>query len=105
MHLAITMQKLLVKETIIFLILYIYVYVYVYIYIYVCIHVYYIYIILYTYIHVYFIPPNEKTTKPKDSLRQRLKRGNIEISTERENIWIQVLQTLHPKGLNQELKT
>ena len=37
------------------------------------------------------------TTKSKDILRQRL--------IERENLWIQMLETLHPKGLNQDLST
>ena len=37
------------------------------------------------------------TTKSKDILRQRL--------IERENFWIQMLETLHPKGLNQDLST
>ena len=37
------------------------------------------------------------TTKSKDVLCQRL--------TERENFWIQTLELLHPKGLNQELST
>ena len=37
------------------------------------------------------------TTKSKYILHQRL--------IERENIWIQTLETLHPKGLHQELTT
>ena len=37
------------------------------------------------------------TTKSKDILCQRL--------IERENFWIQMLETLHPKGLNQDLST
>ena len=37
------------------------------------------------------------TTKSEDTLRQRL--------IERENFWIQNLETLHPKGLNQVLST
>ena len=37
------------------------------------------------------------TTKSKDILRQRL--------IERENFWIQALETLHPKELNQKLIT
>ena len=35
------------------------------------------------------------TIESKDILCQRL--------IERENVWIQKLETLHPKGLNQEL--
>ena len=37
------------------------------------------------------------TTKSEDTLRQRL--------IERENFWIQKLETLHPEGLNQVLST
>ena len=37
------------------------------------------------------------TTKSKDVFRQRL--------IERENFWIQTLETLHQKGLNQVLST
>ena len=37
------------------------------------------------------------TTKLKDILSQRL--------IERENFWIQTLQTVHPNGLNKELST
>ena len=37
------------------------------------------------------------TTKSKDIFLQRL--------IERENFWIQTLETLHPKGLNQEFST
>ena len=47
--------------------------------------------------HVKFIMVDKltNTTKSKNILRQRF--------IERENFWIQTLETLHPKGLNQEL--
>ena len=49
--------------------------------------------------HAKFIITDKLTnaTKSKDVLRQ--------ILIERENFWIQTLETLHPKGLNQELST
>ena len=49
--------------------------------------------------HAKFIIIDElrNTTKSNDILHQRL--------IERENFWIQTLETLHPKGLNRKLSS